>query len=155
MAKDLSMFDGNKSLHGMAQDIVSLRLIKTAMDIIYVAKENKRRSDETARVFNIIGDKLHIRWLVAAARRFVPKQYLQILAVRTLINELHNLQMKLTEQELRLTKKPANDINIIKGKEHSFKRLTNYMKELRSGDNDEVFVSKLTMAIKYIREFSA
>lgn len=155
MLKDMELFKVNKDLQAVAQEIVSLRLIKTALDIIFVSKESKRNAEDAAKAFNMIGDVLHIRWLVASARRFVPKQYLQILAVRTLINELHNIQMKLTEGELKLSKTIANDLNILKGKEKKFIRLNNYMKELKTGDAEEVFVSKLTMAIKYLREVAS
>lgn len=153
MKEDLERYAGFKAIIPVMQEVNNRRILKTSFDIITVANNTKSDLISTAKAFYSVGDKLSIRWLIGQARGFIPKQYLQILALRSLINEIHTVQMKLTEMELNLNKNPGKELILLKGKEEKFAKLERYIDELKAGDASEAFISKMTIALKYIKDF--
>ena len=136
-------------------DIYTLRLLKTSLDIMYIARKSKCSIEDSAKVFFTIGEILHFRWLIAQAKIFTPKQYVQITALKGLIAELYDLHMLLTSTELKHDKKQHKFLCFLQDKDSAIKALDSYISELKSGDATEAFISKMTVALNYIRRFKA
>lgn len=132
--------------------IKKMRSMKISLDIIYLAKTYNYNIEDCGRVYYKVAENLYIRWLISKVRDFVPKQYLQTQALRTLINELHYIQMKIVKKELKNHSDGLSTLHIINRYPNNFKRLQKYVDELMAGDTSDVFISKLTIAIKYLKD---
>ncbi len=155
LVRDLEEFENYKKAYDVAGMISILGELNTAFDIIYVANEAKSKIEKTAKIYYAYSDSFHIRWLVLQARSFVPKQHLQIVALRTLVSEINLLHMRIVDQEL---KDPGllERCSILTDRHHSkFMRFNDYIKDFMSSDTSEVLVSKLTIATKYLKELVA
>lgn len=152
---DLKHFEVSPKAYDVATMISILGEFNTAFDIIYVANEAKSKVEKTAKIYYSYGDSFHIRWLVLQARSFVPKQHLQIVALRTLVAEINLLHMRIVDQELKdggLLERCSISTDMRYSK---FIRFNDYIKEFMSSDPSEVLVSKLTIATKYLKELVA
>jgi glutamate dehydrogenase len=152
MVMDRERHSAYDALTPLLKEINDYRILKSAFDIIYIAKENKFPILKVAKTFFIIGEVLHLRWMMTEARTFIPSQYLQILALRSLVLEMFRLQMQLTTNELKLSKNPCTDLVMLKDKESQFHRFDRYISEVKLLDSQEAFVSKITVALKYMKE---
>ena len=86
------------------------------------------------------------------ARNFAPRQFFQVFAIRSLITEMQRVHMKIAVLELKALKKVKHKLTFI---EENKSRLTGFMRyidEIKSGDASDAYVSKLTIALKKIKD---
>jgi glutamate dehydrogenase len=149
--EDLKQFESNPKSHEAAAALIKLADLTTAFDIIYVAKAAKSKVEDAAKVYYTCSDLFYIRWLVAMSRAFVPRQYLQIVALRSLIADLYLVHMKMVYQELGKPDSFIPSCTLSTDKRYNkFYRFNEYINELRAGSIDS-YVAKLSIAIKYIK----
>ncbi len=154
--EDLQQFAGDPKAHEAAIIISKLSELLTAFDIVYVAKESKRKVVEAAKIYYTCSDLFHIRWLVNMAKAFVPREYLQIVALRSLVAEVYSLHMRMVHQELSETGSFANCSFNTDKRYNRFSRFNDYIKDLMTKTGtSEAYVAKLTVAIKYIKSIIA
>ena len=155
ISEDVTVFNNYPQAMRVARMVEKMRSMKIALDIIYVAKTNNFSVENCARIYYQTGDLLYIRWLIGRARDFVARQYLQIQAMRTLVSELLSIQMAIVAEELKASNPSPGSLNVIAEHSNNYNRLTRYVKELMAGDTSEAFISKLTIAVKYLRDMSS
>lgn len=149
----IAPFEGTKKLHEVARSVFTLKLMLATFDIYTISKAVKKDLESTAKIYFQVGEKMHLRWLITQARSFVPRQYVQIVAMRMLIGEMQDVFMKLTTDEIKggqLLKSCHDDKSDLG---HKYKKYNAYIDELKEGDTSDAFVSKLTIAVSKVKLF--
>lgn len=149
----MAIYAASKEALICADEIFSLKMLTPAFDIISTAKLIDKDIMAVAKVFFQIGERLSLTWLLAQARSFVARQYFQIVALRTLTTEMHEIHTQLTK----------NQVTASKGKKSVLERCTgtkmdkyaSFINDLKAGDTTDAFISKLTIAVKKVRVFLA
>jgi glutamate dehydrogenase len=153
LGHERARYDLYPAIQEFIEEVYKLRLLKTSLDIIHISKTSKCSIEDAAKVFFKIGESLYFRWLIAQAKNFAPKQYVQITALKGLVAELYDMHMLLTITELKHEKRHHKSLKFLEGRDSARKSLDGYISELKSGDATESFISKITVALNYIRRF--
>jgi glutamate dehydrogenase len=147
----LAAYVGSKEAMVCANEIFSLKMLLPAFDIVSTAKNIDKDIATVAKVFFQIGEKLSLSWLLAKARDFVARQYFQIVALRTLITEMHEIHAQLTRNQMLAGKDKKSVLERCTGAKMD--KYVSFIDDLKSGDTTDAFISKLTIAVKKVRAF--
>lgn len=137
----------DKRLKPAATIVMDIRKLKSALDIAHIAEATGYDVEIAAKKFFECADLLTIRWLAMQGQRFSTRIYLQDFAIDTLLQELRFLHMQITIVSLQ---NPGYAVQALP----SYPRYQKYIQEINDTDVNDAFVSKLTVALKYLRELS-
>ena len=82
-----------------------------------------------------IGEKLSLIWLLDQAKRFVPRQYFQLIALRLLVSQIQQIHMEITKLHISKNKTASkNEAGLLDN-------YNNFIEDIKSGDTVDAFVS--------------
>ncbi len=147
----LASYSDSKEAHAIAKEQLYLTMLTPTFDIININAKVNRKIEDIAQTYFLLGEQLNISWLVVQAKSFIPRQYFQILALRLLTNEIYDVHMMLTHNRINEGKSKKYESDHYKAK---FERYNRFINDLKTGDTTDVFVSKLTIALKKVKELA-
>lgn len=148
----MSHYDQFKEVKDLAHEIALLRAFKASFDISLIVTQSKKDVEVVAKTFSKVGEVLSFNWLIMQARSFAPRQFFQIFAIRSLVTEMQRIHMEITSIELKSAKKMENKLQFAENNKAKLSSFMSYIDEIKSGDVADAYVSKLTIAIKKIRD---
>lgn len=150
--KDLEQFSSNKEAAGVAKEVLMLQPLNSLFDIVEVSKQINKKIDLVAKTYFNLSEQLHFTWLLIQANSFIPRQYFQVTALRFLINQLYEIHMQLAKKHVLSVKVKQSKIE--SHQKNIIEKYDKYINELKSGDSLDAFISKLTIAVKMIKELT-
>ncbi len=78
--------------HDLATFVSSFEVLSSGPDIIAVAEESGKTVDYSAAVYFALGDRLGFDWLKQRADRILPDDHWEMLAIRSLLEDLADQQ---------------------------------------------------------------
>lgn len=144
--RNIQVYQKNKEAYEVAKEICQLRIAKTVIDVVYVSTKTKAKLEDTARIFYSLGETMHFTWLISQTRSFIPRQYFQSVALRALVSEIQEMQMKLTEEQLKNKKLKSFYDN------DNYKKYDQFISDLKaSGEGSDTLVSMVTIAVSRVK----
>ena len=147
----MALYAASKEALVCADEILSLKMLTPAFDIISTAKNINKDITSVATVFFQIGERLSLTWLLAQAKSFVARQYFQIVALRSLITEMHEIHTQLTRNQVMAARDRKSVLESCTGTKMD--KYVSFIDDLKAGDTTDAFISKLTIAVKKVRVF--
>jgi glutamate dehydrogenase len=138
---------------GLARGIAHLDVLFAGCDIVRIARRTGQDVGDTARAYYAIGTRYGFDWLRAAAESIRPDNEWQSMAVSAAIDDLYDLQARLTG----LIIDTAGGVSVVgailetweEAREHEVSRVREALVDLRRSDT--VDLSMLAVANRYIR----
>jgi len=148
-------FDALKAT-GVGKDLASFvaafEVLSAGPDIIAVAEESSKTVDYVARVHFALGDKLGFDWLKQRADRVVPEDHWDVLAVRSIMEDLADLQRG---HVARVCKKSGNKTALKATEDWAKAQTTRIIRAERLIDDlstsGSLSVAKLSFAARHLR----
>jgi glutamate dehydrogenase len=145
-ARNIQAYQVNKEAYEVGKEICQLRMAKTVMDVVYVSAKSKAKLEDAAKIFFSLGETMHFTWLISQTRSFIPRQYFQSVALRALVSEIQEMQMKLTEDQLKTKKTKSFYEN------DNYKKYNQFISDLQaSGEGSDTLVSMVTIAVNRVK----
>lgn len=148
--QSIERYEKYPQAHKIAQHTYKLRLLKAACDIVHISNQSGKKLEEVAKVYMLIGDQLHITWLITQARGFVSKRFYQSTALRALIGQLQDMNFKITRNHLVNKKGKQVAFDESNG---TFVKYDSFIKGLKGKDIAEGLIAMLTIAVQKISDF--
>ncbi len=144
--KNILLYKENKEAFEIGKEICKMRLAKTVLDVVYIALKVKTKISDAAKIFFTLGESMHFTWLISQTRSFVPRQYFQSVALRALVSEIQEMQMKLTEDQLKAKKAKSFYDN------DNYKKYNQFISDIKSsGEGTDTIVSMITIAVNRVK----
>lgn len=84
--------------HDLATFVASFQVLSSGPDIIAVAEESEKTVDYVAAVHFALGDRLGFDWLKQRADRILPDDHWEVLAIRSILEDLADQQRSHVER---------------------------------------------------------
>ena len=137
----------------LARGVAHLEVLFPGCDIVRIAQRGGESVGEAARTYFAIGARYGFDWLRNVADRIVADNDWQAMAVRALVDELYDLQARLTGLIIDTAGGSAAVEGVLEAWEaartHDVERLRVAMQDLRRAE--AVDIAMLTVAGRYIR----
>ncbi len=144
--RNISYYKEFKEAYEVGKEICLMRLGKTVFDIVFIAAKVKAKLTDAAKIFFTLGESMHFTWLISQTRSFVPRQYFQSVALRALVSEIQEMQMKLAEEQLKSKSKKSIYDN------DNYKKYDQFISDLKaSGEGSDTLVSMVTIAVNRVK----
>jgi glutamate dehydrogenase len=141
----------------LLESIITLKSTLTACDIVSIALERNVDVLKVGKIFYLVGEKMHLSWMLTQAKKYNSNQYVENIALRSLISEIEDIHMNLTRKEVSIqmesSKVLSDSINaccLIKPANNE--QYNNFISELKASSTDS-WVSLLIIAIRRVKEF--
>lgn len=142
----------DEDVEAFVSEVLKSKMFKAVLDIKFISDKTKLDLVETAKYFYNTNDEMHIRWLIAQADSFVPKQYYQGIAMRSLVSQMRDLQTNLVVKHIEHSKKKSANDSFLDKKSYSYIKFCEFINDVKSTNSREGFVSTITIAIQRIND---
>ncbi len=147
---NISVYQKNKEVFEIAKEVCKLRLSKTVLDVVFVSNNTKSKLEDAAKIFFKLGEGMHFTWLISQTRSFIPRQYFQSVALRALVSEIQEMQMKLTAEQLKSKKIQGSIYD-----NDNYVKYNTFISDLKaSGEGSDTLVSMVTIAVNRVKNLA-
>lgn len=122
--------------------------MSSIFDIITIARKTKTPEAEVNKIYNEIGDNMHLEWLRNCSQNISMDSYIDKLAAQAILGDFYDEQRRLTILVIESGKKLAD---WKKSYEEEFSQYEGFMQENKTDEN--VNLSRLMVALRYLRTF--
>lgn len=141
----------------VVEKIAFLKVMGAACDIAMLAAEVNEDVLKIGKIFYTLGEKMHIHWMLEQAKQVNYNQYVENIALRSLIAEIEDLQIALVRKELYIQRE---DKNLVSDNADSYclikpaacANFDQFIMELK-GSSAESWIALLIVVIKRLKEF--
>jgi glutamate dehydrogenase len=130
----------------LLDEIAGLKFITPACDIALIASETEQDVMKVGKAFYDLGEKMHFSWMMMQAKRSGSGQYVDGLALGSLIMSLEDIQIELVKQELQHCLADTPEWK------SSLAQFNHFVADLKASHSDS-WVSLLTIANRRVKEF--
>jgi glutamate dehydrogenase len=141
----------------LAHDIAVLEVLRSACDIVQVAKQAKLPLNIVGQLYFELGANLNLGWIIRSLNKLQSHNYWEQMSHQSLVDDIYNQQRRLTADVVKhLCKDNKCDNAIESWKESNVKQISRYdafIKDLKA--HEEPDISMIIIAIRKIKEISA
>ncbi|KIE05971.1 NAD-glutamate dehydrogenase [Candidatus Jidaibacter acanthamoeba] len=150
------MFEGYDIPLELMNGIIALKAAVSACDIVVIADIVKENVLKVAKAFYLLGEKMHLNWMLSQAKKYTSNQYIENVALRSIVSEIEDIHMELTKKEILLQKETVKVIDdsveaccLVKTSDKE--QYNQFISELKASHSDS-WVSLLIIAVRRVKE---
>lgn len=141
----------------LLEEILSIKNLTYAFDIVSISQKAKCRIQNAANTYTWLGDKLSFNWILAYTSENILNNYIDVVALRVMIDEIYSIHMSFAITELRMNgvienKVFNNELNLSGIQDHG--KLIKYQEfiENMKKASSKTMLPMLVVAIKRLKE---
>ena len=143
-------YQGEGVPQGLATQVAALVALRQAPDIITVAEEGGQKVETVASTYFSLGDIAGFEWLRQSAEKIVPDDHWELLAVRSVVEDLADQQRRLALDVVAATGKKGEGMKTWKDAQKTrLIRADRLLSDLKA--SGAMTVAKLSFAARHLR----